>query len=201
MELQTLEVNSRTETGTGPSRRTRMAGAVPGIVYGLDKEPVSITLNRRAFEVAINRSGHGEHAVLQLHFADAPAHDCPVMIKAVQHHPVKETIVHADFMRIDLQKKIHVLVAVELVGRCKGITDGGVPDQQLHEIEIECMALNVPEKIELDYTNLEVGGSLHVSDLKVADGITVLTEAERAIIAIHPPRVAKDAVAEEGAAS
>ncbi len=195
MELQTLEVNSRTETGTGPARRTRMKGAVPGVVYGLG-DAISITLDRRAFEVAISRSGHGEHAVLQLQFADAPALNCPVMIKAVQHHPVKETIVHADFMRIDLQKKIHVLVAVELVGRCKGITDGGVPDQQLHELEVECMATNVPEKIELDYTNLEVGGSLHVSDLKVPEGITILTEADRAIIAIHPPRVAKDATAE-----
>lgn len=191
MELQTLRVNTRLGTGKGPARQARMKGAIPAVVYGLDSDPVSMIIDRRTFEKAIAQSGHGEHAVMNLEFEDQPSLSCPVMIKDVQHHPVAGTITHADFMRIKLDARIQVLVPVALTGRCKGITDGGVPDQQLHELEIECLATAVPEQIELDITALEIGGSLHVSDVAVPAGITVVTEPDRSVIAIHPPRVAK----------
>lgn len=200
MELQTLKVNTRTGTGKGPARQSRMIGVIPAVVYGLDADPVSIAVDRRAFETAIAHSGHGEHAVLKLDFEDQPALSCPVMIKDVQHHPVKSTIVHADFMRINLSAKIQVLVPIALTGRCKGITDGGVPDHQLHEIEVECLATAVPETIELDYSELGVGESLHVRDVKAPEGVAIVTDPDRTVIAIHPPRVAKTAEAGEGEA-
>jgi large subunit ribosomal protein L25 len=205
MELQTLSISKRDKSGTGASRQNRMSGLVPGVIYGRGQSPASVTVNRKAFETAILRSGHGEHAVLQFECADDSALSGPVLIKAVQHHPVRETITHADFLRISLDERLRTLVPIELSGRAKGILDGGVADVQLHEIEIECLALQVPSKIVVDITDLGMGQSYHVSDIKVPEGITVVTDEERTVVAIHAPRAVKEeaegaAEAAEGAA-
>jgi len=99
---------------------------------------------------------------------------------------------HADFMRISMDKKIHTLVAIKFEGHPQGIVDGGVLDHQLREIEVECLPLDVPEFLLSNIEHMEIGDSLHVSELTVDDKVTILTDPDRTIAAIHQPRVVKD---------
>jgi len=190
MDLVSLEVHLRPRAGKGAAHAARRNGRVPAVVYGEDQPPVAVTVDWRQFDKVIHGKG-GEHAVLQLVFPDNPEYNGPAIVQHVQHHPVSGAIVHADFLRIRLDRKIHTRVPVVLVGRCKGVVEGGIADQQLHELEIECLALDVPESIEVDITDLAIGQSLHVSDLPPSEKYAILTEPERTIVAVHAPKVAK----------
>lgn len=204
MDIQTIKVNTRGETGKGPARQGRMAGTIPAVIYGESKASVALTVNAKAFAAVVHGS-QGEHAVVHVEVEDKPELSGPSLIKDVQHHPIREHIVHADFLRIKLDQAIQTLVPINLVGHCVGLVEGGVPDQQLRELEIECLPLDVPDQIDVDIANLHIGELLHVSDLEKQPNLTILTDPERTIIAIHAPRVATaDSVeaeeVEEGAA-
>lgn len=188
MELQTINVSTREEVGKGPARRRRVSGSIPAVMYGETKSNIPVMINAKAFIAALHGS-QGEHAIMQAHVEDKPELSGPVLVKAVQHHPIKEHIIHADLLRIDLAKPIHTLVPLALVGQCPGIVEGGVADQPLRELQIECLPLDTPAHIDVDVSDLRIGGLLHVSDLKTPENIKVLTDADRTIITIHPPRV------------
>ena len=96
---------------------------------------------------------------------------------------------HADFLRIRLDERIQTTVSVVLTGQAEGVTLGGVLDHQLREVEVECLALDVPEEFALDITSLQVGDSLHVSDITAVENVTILTDPARAVAAILAPRV------------
>lgn len=199
MQLLNLSVETREGSGTGPSRRARMAGNVPGVVYGGGKDAIHVVFDARRFQFdIINKAG--EHAIVQLDVAGAPALSGPALLKAVQHHPVTGKVVHTDFLRIELDKKVTTAVAMHFTGRAKGVVDGGVADVQLHELEIECLPLSVPKSIDVDITPLGLGDSLHVRDIVVPEGVTVISDPDRAVISIHVPRVVTESAAEEGAA-
>lgn len=189
MEIQTINVTTREETGKGPARRRRVAGTIPGVIYGENKGVVSIVINTKAFVKALHGS-QGEHAIVHVNVEDKPELSGPTLVKAVQHHPIKEHVIHTDLLRIDLGKPFRTLLPIVLVGQSPGIVEGGVPDQQLRELEIECLPLDTPAQYDLDISELRIGGLIHVSDLKAPDNIKILTESARTIITIHPPRVA-----------
>jgi large subunit ribosomal protein L25 len=198
MELQTINTQTRTQTGKGPARQARMAGQLPGVLYGENKDSVPLLVNAKELN-GVLQGQQGEHALLQVTVEDAPDMNGPAMIKEIQHHPVRGHVMHADFMRISMDKKIHTLIPVKFEGHPAGIVEGGVLDHQLREVEIECLPLDVPEFIVTNITHLEIGDSLHVADLEPGDEITILTESDRTIAAIHQPRVVKaDTAAEEG---
>lgn len=204
MEMQSIKVTTRTETGKGPARRKRVVGDIPAVVYGEGSDSVPIVINAKIFQTLVHGS-HGEHAVLQLEVEDKPELNGPIMIKDVQHHPIKNQIIHADFQRIKLDKPVQTILPINLTGHCVGLVEGGVPDQQLRELEIECLPLNTPVQIDVDITDVAIGGRVHVSDLTAPEGVIILTEGDRTIIAIHAPRVASttddegEEVAEESA--
>lgn len=194
MELQYLNVSLRDGSGKGPARRTRAKGLVPAVVYGGEGDVVSINIDRRVFEQLVH-GRYGEHAVVQLEVKERPEVSSPALLKEVQHHPVNGRIVHADFMRIRLDERIQTVASVVLIGQARGIVDGGVLDHQMREIEIECLALEVPEKIEVDITELTIGHSITVSALNIPEGVTVLSDPDRPVVTVHAPRVAEVAEA------
>ena len=196
MELQELQVTTRPGKGTGPARRVRVKGDVPGIVYGGEGEPVQLQTNARAFHKLLHAAA-GEHAIVQLKFSDDPSFDSPAILKEIQHHPLRGHVVHADFMRIRLDEKITTSVQVKLVGNPVGVVNGGVLDVQLREVEVECLALEVPDSIELDIGALDIGDSLHVNALVPPAGVEIVTEAERTVAAVQAPRVVKETTEEE----
>ncbi len=196
MDIQSIKVSPRTQTGKGPARRGRVAGIIPAVLYGEGKEAVSISMDAKEFEHLVH-SSLGEHAVLQVEVEGRPELSGPSMIKAIQHHPIREHVVHADFLRIKLDETITTLIPINITGRCKGIVEGGVPDQQLRELEIECLPLYVPEQFDLDITELHIGDLMHVSDLKTPENVKIVTDPERTVIAIHAPRVVATVEGEE----
>ncbi|GMV94828.1 MAG: 50S ribosomal protein L25 [Candidatus Hydrogenedentota bacterium] len=196
MELQTLKAATREQRGKGAAGRERKAGRVPGVLYGGGADAVSLKLNAREFERLVHSGG--EHAIVQLDIEDQPNLSSPAMLKSVHHHPVRGGIMHADFQRIRLDERIITIVPLELVGHCKGVVDGGVIDFQLREVEVECLALEVPEKIEVDTTELGIGDSIHVEQLPAPTNVTIVTDPTRSVVAVHAPRVVK--TAEEEAA-
>ncbi len=197
MELQQLTVNARNESGKGPARRTRVEGEIPGVIYGRGQAPASVSLNLRTLERML-QSRASAHVVLQLEAANAPELNGPVLLKDVQRHPVRETIMHVDFMRIDLAQRIQTIVMIDLVGQPKGVIEGGVLEHQLREIEIESLAMDAPERLTFNIAGLGIGDTLHVADLEVAEGITVLTDSDRVIASVHAPRVSSATATAEG---
>ena len=204
MELQQIKAKKRDAAGKGEASRERRAGLVPAVLYGEGGEAVSLTMDAREFSRLVHGRG-GEHAIVQLDIENAPDLSSPAIVKAVQHHPVRESILHADFMRIRLDQRITTVVSVTLVGDSVGVREGGVLDHQMREVEIECLALDVPDAIEVDVSGLGIGDSLHVFDLAAPENVTIVTEGDRAVAAVMAPRVVEETVAEpvegeEGAA-
>jgi large subunit ribosomal protein L25 len=201
MELKTLKANSRATTGSANARRLRREGFVPCVVYGGNGEPVGLQLEAREFARLLH-AGRGEHAIVQLDVEDNPSLSGPAMLKEVQHHPVRGGATHADFMRISLDERIVTQVTVTLVGRAPGVVEGGVLDLIMREVEVECRALEVPESFQLDVSALGIGDSLHVSDLVVPEGITLVSEPDRMVVAVHASRLSAAAeTTEEGEAA
>ena len=191
MELQTLKVSTRDGLGKEAAKKVRQMGRVPGVVYGGEGEPVSLTMDLREFSRLIHGRG-GEHAIVQLDVENDPPKSGPAMLKAVQHHPVKGEAIHADFMRISLEERITTVVNVVLTGRAPGVVEGGVLDQLMREIEVECRALEVPESISVDISGLAIGDSIHVAALVVAGNVTIVSDPERMVVAVHAPRTATE---------
>ena len=186
MQLITIESTLR-ETGRKAHRATvRAANNVPAVIYGNNIDPIAVAINDKAVEKLLHTEG-GVHSVVQLNFESTPEHNSPALIKAVQRHPIKDSLVHVDFMRIRLDQRIQTQVVIVLTGRAKGVLEGGVIDN----------ALEVPEHIEVDISHLGLGESIHVSDLQVAEGVTILTDANLAVASVHMPRVVKTAEEED----
>jgi len=200
MELQALKAMKRCAGGSGVAGRTRRTGVVPAVLYGGAQDPASISVNLRAFESLIHRSRGGEHAIVKLEVEDAPELDTPALLKAIQHDPLRGSVLHVDFLRIRLDERIETIVPIRLVGQAPGIIEGGVLDHQLRGLEVECLALEVPEEIVVDVSNLHMNDSIHVGQLPIPENVTVLSDPDRPVVAVHPPRVVKEeAVAVEGA--
>lgn len=192
MELHKLTIDVREDAnGKGAARQLRRSGQIPVVLYGGNKEPVSVQVEEKEFIHLIHGRG-GEHAIVQLECGADPGLNSPAILKEVQHHPIRGDVLHADFMRIRLDERLQTLVPIVLTGQAKGVVEGGVLDHQLREVEVECLALDVPEQIELAVDDVGIGEGLHVSDLQVPDNVTILTESDRSVMAILAPRVVEE---------
>jgi large subunit ribosomal protein L25 len=192
--LITLTAASRTADGTGAARRTRGKGLVPAVMYG-HGDPVHVQVEQRAFEKLLHGRG-GEHAIVKLAFEGEPSLDSPALIKAIQYHPVRSHPIHIDFLRIRMDERITSQVGVVLTGQAPGVIEGGMIDQQVREIEIECLALEKPDEIFVDISSLHIGDSIHVRDITAPEGVDILTEGDRSVVTMLAPRVVEEA--EEG---
>lgn len=197
MDLQSLKVCTRGESGKGFARRTRMAARVPAVLYGSGQDSVRLSVDYRIFDHLLHGK-QGEHAIVQLDVEDSPDLSGPAMVKEVQHHPVRGDVIHADFLRIRLDEKIRTVVSIRIEGQAKGVVEGGVLDHQLREVEIECLALDAPEFFAVDVADLEMGQTLHADAIAVPEGVTLLTGLDRALVACHVPRVHVEEEAAEG---
>lgn len=170
MERNTLEAQRRTATGTKHARMLRQEQRVPGIIYGPKQDPVPFCVDRHDLEVELL---HGQR-VLSLNL-EGQTH--AYLIRDIQYNHLGSEFLHLDLSPINLDEKVTLKVAVELRGTPKGATEGGVLDQNLNEIEIECLASDIPTAIKASVANLDVNESLTVGDLKLPDGVACLQQA------------------------
>jgi large subunit ribosomal protein L25 len=180
-----LTAESREGVGKGAARKIRAAGKVPGVLYGPAVEPMRLAVDALQLWHALHTDA-GTNVLINL---AVDGDTFLTMPREVQRDIVRGTLLHVDFLRIRRDVAIQVDVPVLLVGESVGVKEGGVVEHHLWELRVECLPTQVPESIEADISALAVGDSLHVSDLKVPQHITLLTPAEETLVSVVPPPV------------
>jgi large subunit ribosomal protein L25 len=167
-----LEAKVRTDQGKGASRRLRrLSNEIPAIIYGGDKDPLSITLSHDDISHAVENEAFFSHIIT----IKVGKNSEQVIIKALQRHPAKPFILHADFLRILADEEITVNVPVHFLNedKCKGVKlEGGIISRILTEIEITCLPKNLPEFLEVDMLEVGVGENIHLTDVTFPEGVT-----------------------------
>ena len=197
MKTIELAVEKRSTTGKNEARRDRMAGRIPAVVYGAGKPNVPISVNKKALADLV-REGAGENAIFLLKLAgsDQSRH---AMIKEMQRDPLSRKPLHIDFVRVLMDVKITVKVAVEVVGIARGVkADEGILDLVTREIEIECLPTNIPAHIAVDVSDLGIGDAIRVSELPALEGVTIVDNPEKVVVHVaHPTREEEPVAAAE----
>ncbi|MDT7525143.1 MULTISPECIES: 50S ribosomal protein L25/general stress protein Ctc [Idiomarinaceae] len=197
----TIQAELRTDTGKGASRRLRRAEKVPAILYGADKEAISITLDHNKVNNMADHEAFYSHILTLV--IDGKKHEA--ILKDVQRHPFKPKLTHLDFQRVVKGQKLHTHVPVHFINEATAVgvkQEGGVVVHHVADLEITCLPKDLPEFVEVDIANLKLGETLHLSDLNLPNGVELVELAkgedhDQAVVSITAPRVEKEADAEE----
>ncbi len=198
-ERTQLNVAARERMGSRESRRLRGQGFVPGVLYGRG-EPVAICVEERELRRALTGPA-GLHSILDVQI-DGTGKTHASILKEYQVDKVRGHVTHVDLQEVPLDQAIHASVSVHLLGGedAPGVREGGVLSQPLRELNVEALPLEVPEHIDLDVSQMEVGGTLRVGDVHVPDGVKLLDDVETVVATVTAPtRVAEPEVEEEAA--
>ncbi|MBQ0724435.1 MAG: 50S ribosomal protein L25/general stress protein Ctc [Cycloclasticus sp.] len=186
-----LAASIREDLGKGATRRLRRQNLVPAVIYGAGAEPVSITLTHNQLLHSTENEAFFSH-ILSM---DLDGKKEKVIIKALQRHPSKQLLMHADFLRVSMKEKLKVHVPLHFIGEeiAPGVKQGGVVTHDMVDLEIECLPKDLPEYIEVDISSLEIGDSLHLSNIVVPKGLQIMAlsqgaEHDAQVVAIQANR-------------
>lgn len=192
-----IEAELRSQTGKGAAHKIRREGKIPATLYGAHQDPVNVTVDPKVV-AGILHSEAGHNTILQIKVQGGET--TSAMIVDWQRDPVKSKLLHVDLKRIAMNELMRVKVPVVTRGEAHGVkTQGGILDQVTREVEIECLPGSIPEHIGVDVAELAIGQSLRVGDLKLGEGIRLLTDADRVIV--HVVTVKESVPAPEAAAA
>lgn len=188
-----LDVEVRERTGTGGARAVRNEGSVPGILYGGDKAPVPISVKLNAFKKALYTGKLNGHLVTLKYGNETQK----VIAKSIDFHPVTDVPLHFDLYRVDEHQKIKIDVPVHFKNHdlSPGLKKGGALNVSLHELEIQVPADHIPEDIIVDLTGLEIGQSVHISDLKLPSDVTAVLAGSAVVASVTSTGAEKSAEA------
>jgi large subunit ribosomal protein L25 len=178
-----IKAERRTEAGKGPARRARADGRVPAILYGGGIDPVSITVDRRDLALAYHTDA-GQNVLLDI---EVDGDTTLALTKDLQRDPVRGTVLHADFIKIERNVRIEVEVPVHLTGESTGVSEGGVLEQPLHALSISVLPGDVPESIDVDISALAIGDSLKVSDVPSGVKYDILNDPDASVANVAQP--------------
>lgn len=199
--MQTTELTAevRERPGKEGSAKVRQAGKIPAVIYGAGADSRAVSVDEAEFLKALRTAGD-RISLVTLKIAGASE---PAVLKAIQRHPVNERIAHIDFLRVDLSKKISLDIPVHLEGNSPGVKLGGVLQQASRDVRIRCLPSAIPTGAVADISKLEIGDALHARDLRLPEGVELLTPAGDTIVSVTVVRVeevaATDAAAVPGA--
>ena len=181
-----VKAEPREPGSSNVARRMRGDGKLPAVVYGGDGGASPIAVDPKEI-IKILKSESGRNTVFQLEVGGSKSSDS-VMIYDLQVDPIRHTLVHADFKRIAMDKPIDVEVPIRVVGEAKGVKiDGGVLDHSLREVTVHCLPADIPDGLEVDVSELEIGDSINVGDLRMPPRVELITDPERTIASVVPP--------------
>lgn len=200
MENFELIAEPRSDVGRGASRRLRKTGKVPGIIYGADKDATSITLNHDDIAHHLEHEAFYSHILTIKLGSDAQK----VVLKDVQRHPYKPRVLHIDLQRISETEHLTMRIPLHFINqeKCVGVKQGGgVVSHIMTEVEISCLPKDLPEYIEVDLLDLNIGDQIHLSDLKLPEGVQTYAalhggDTSLPVASVHLPRVAEEEVEE-----
>lgn len=187
-ESVTLKVTKRDGRGTRTARRMRKQGQVPGVLYGHGEATVSVALPADDLVKAIR------HGVRVVDLDQGGALE-KALIRDLQWDPLGHDIVHVDFARVAADERIEVDVRLELRGTAPGVTAGGRLDQPLHNLEVECLAISIPESIRVNIGEMQIGSVIHVRDLKLPEGVVAKNDPDAVVVQVTEPLVEAEAPA------
>ncbi len=198
-----LSLETRDDKGKGASRRLRHRDMVPGIVYGAGKDPVAVAIAHKDIARQLDNEAFYSH-ILDVTIDGGKTEN--VVLKDLQRHPSKARLLHFDLMRINASEKITMHVPLHFTGEdaAPGVKlQGGNVSHHAVDVEISCLPKNLPEFLNVDISELTVGEALHLSDIKVPEGVTIVAlthgaEYDQPVVSIHLPRGAKEDEAEAG---
>jgi large subunit ribosomal protein L25 len=182
-----LVVEARAGTGKGSARKLRAVGRIPAVLYGRGRDSLPLSLDPRALDKILR--GSGANTLLDLTVEGHPElKDTVALVKELQRHPLRGTIVHADLYAVDLTRAVTVDVPVHLVGKPRGLDFGGILEHTLREIALECLPRAIPEAIEVEISHLEVGDVIHVRELQLPEGVTLVTDGDLGVVHVALPQ-------------
>jgi|SRR5271168_1776904 large subunit ribosomal protein L25 len=185
-----LNATPRADTGKGVARKLRQTGRIPGIIYGHAREPLPLSINTRDFEKLLEHIS-AENTVIELSLDGKMSR---TLIREIQRHPFRREYLHVDFQELVAGETVVVRIPLVLIGIAIGVRqDGGVLDQTMRDLEIEVDPANMPNHIDVDVTNVNIGESIHVRDLTLPAGVTPLTDLDAAIVVVAAPRAVIEA--------
>jgi large subunit ribosomal protein L25 len=180
-----VAAETRTETGKNVNRRLRIRGLIPGVLYGAKSEATPVSVSPKEIG-SILRSATGENTLFDL---DLGGRRRRVILKEFQVEPIKGRILHADFYEVALDKILEIKVHVELMGLPVGVkVQGGILDFVTRELEVECLPADIPEKIVVDVSELELGKHIRVGEIKAPDKVKILTDPGLVVAHVVTPR-------------
>ncbi|BCX88790.1 large subunit ribosomal protein L25 [Methylomarinovum tepidoasis] len=186
-----FEAEVRSETGTRVARRLRRELKIPAVLYGGEEQPLPLVLSKPQVDKNLEQEAVYSHILTLKIPGQAPVQ---AILKEVQRHPSKEAVLHLDFQRVYADEEIRVHVPLHFVNEdtSVGVKKGGIVNHHMVEVEIACLPGQLPEFIEVDLANLDVGESIHLSELKLPEGakvVELLHGADAPVVTILPPRV------------
>jgi large subunit ribosomal protein L25 len=183
----TLNAEKRAATRKGANRKLRATGRVPAVLYGQGGEALILSVDAREATHLFQQISV-ENTIIQLKVKGGD--EVQALVREVQVASVRPDLVHIDFYKVQKGVKLEVNVPVELVGISAGVrNDGGILEQVIHEVAVRCLPDQIPERIEIDVTALELHGSLHISDLSVPEGVEILDDPEQTLCVVSAPRL------------
>ena len=190
MEIVEITIERRHDHGKGASRRLRMRGRVPAVLYGPKRATASVAVDAEEFERKLTHL-EGAHLIRLVHAGgiDAELHERMVLVRDMQVHPVTGRAMHADFYEVDLTERLTVAVTLHFVGKAVGVVNGGILQPILREVEVECLPTEIPDFIEVDVSSLDIHDAVHVAELILPTGVTSVGDASRTVVTVLPPSV------------
>lgn len=193
MAQNTLEVSLRKRAGKSGAKEIRAGGQIPAILYGKGTDPIPLVVNPAALKQALSTEA-GENTLLEITFNDGSEEVKKLsLLREIQYDFLTSKPIHFDFQALDINKKITVNIPVKIVGKARGVKEGGILEEILREIPVECLPKDIPNSFEIDVTDLDIGHSIHVSTIKVTDNVNLLKEDDETIVTILAPKMEVEA--------
>ncbi len=193
-----LAAQSRTATGSAAARRMRADGHIPGVVYGLGMDPISVSVERRDLRLALSGAA-GVNTVLSL---EVGGKTYPAVVKELQRHPIKRTVSHIDFLTVNMNEELQVHVPLRLEGEAKAVAaEGGLVDPAVDSIEVSCTPGNIPDEFVIDITDMQPHDIIRLADVPMPKGVTATGDPDMPVVTILITAAATAAADGEGEAA
>ena len=196
MDLIDFNVKTRTTQGDGPAKALRREGCAPAVVYGRKTEPVMLSINSHAMEQLLKTASIGQ-TLLNLQIEGGSGAPKPAIIKEMQRNVLTGEILHVDFYEVDMNRKITVQIPIVTTGKCKGVEMGGMLQIIRREVDVLCYPNQIPDELAVDITDIDVGESVHVEDLPLAEGLEIPHEANFTLLTVLAAKAEEEEVEEE----